>query len=110
MADATNSHLPCCYDSLALSPSGELSPNGSKSPKRKPRVIHRAEEVCNFMLWHPPFFPALTGSRRGVQPIAFGLAAIWLSAGVWAPPAAAAPPPLLIPGAETFLPEEGAPA
>ncbi len=59
---------------------------------------------------HPPFFPASTGSRRGVLPIAFGLATIWLSAGVWATLAAAAPPPLLMPGAETFLPEEGAPA
>lgn len=38
------------------------------------------------------------------------LAAAVTSAGLWAAAAEAAPPPLLIPGAETFLPQEGAPA
>ena len=42
--------------------------------------------------------------------IASGLLAASLATGFWAPAAEAAPPPLLIPGAENFLPAAGAPA
>jgi porin len=38
------------------------------------------------------------------------LSAAFVVAAIWAETARAAPPPLLVPGAETFLPQVGAPA
>jgi porin len=54
---------------------------------------------------HRSFAPGQTWPRPVVKPVAFGLAASCLSAGLGSGPAAAAPPPLLVPGGvETLQP------
>src|SRR5271168_1389415 len=50
-----------------------------------------------------------TRSRHVVELVGFGFVSS-LSACLWAAVALAAPPPLVIPGAENFLPVQGAPA
>jgi porin len=55
-------------------------------------------------------FSAFPITRYPGARIASSLLAAGLSTGFWLPAAEAAPPPLLIPGAENFLPAAGAPA